>query len=144
MRPIRFMRDIVVCGVLVALFSGIGEASGQGTPIGEASHPGSESEMARFFTGSEPYRVDIFPGKLVCLRCDLAHAPGAAAQCAKEGHRHALMSHGGSMVHPLLVTNEQMLERINSAELHGKNVKVQARYYPSIGSILVIGVTPGD
>lgn len=144
MRTVRFMKEIAACAAIVVLCSGPGEARGQGTPISEASHPGSESEMARFFTGSEPYRVDIFPGKLVCLRCNLAHTPGAAAQCAKEGHRHALMLDGGSMVHPLLVTDEQTLERINSAELHGKNVKVQGRYYPSIGSILVIGITPGD
>lgn len=144
MRRIAFIMEIAVCVAIVALCGAPPEARGQGTPISEASHPGSESEMAQFFTGSEPYRVDVFPGKLVCLRCDLAHAPGAVAQCAKEGHHHALMSDGGSMVHPLLVTNEQMLQRINSAELHGKNVKVQGRYYPSIGSILVIGITPGD
>jgi hypothetical protein len=51
MRTIRFMKEIAACAAIVALCSGPGEARGQGTPISEASHPGSESEMARFFTG---------------------------------------------------------------------------------------------
>lgn len=46
------------------------------------------------------------------------------------------------MVHPLLVVNEDLLERINSDELHGKKVSVSGKYYPATGLILVTGVTP--
>lgn len=118
-------------------------AADQGS-LGSASHPGSEAEMARFFTGSEPYRVDVFSGKLVCMRCDLSHAPDSVAQCRKNGHQHVLSMKDGSMIHPLLATSPEMLERMNSAELHGKNVKVQGRYYPSTGWILVNAITPDD
>lgn len=45
MRTIRFMKEIAACAAIVALCSGPGEARGQGTPISEASHPGSESEI---------------------------------------------------------------------------------------------------
>ena len=100
----------------------------------EAPKGGSILSMARFYSGAS-VRVGDFPGKLVCLRCDLQPAPGAMAQCEKEGHRHALSMDG--MIHPLLAGTEKVLKQINSGELHGKQVTVHGNYYPATGAILV-------
>jgi len=63
-------------------------------------------------------------------------------QCKKEGHRHALSMDDGSMIHPLLAGNKEVLEQINSDELHGKEVTVRGKYFPSTGWIFVNQVTP--
>ncbi len=59
------------------------------------------------------------------------------AQCEKEGHHHALSMDSYSMVHPLLAGTDDVLKQINSGELHGKEVAVHGRYYPSTGVIFV-------
>lgn len=101
---------------------------------------GDQTSMSRFYTGPVS-SIGTFKGKLVCLRCDLAHAPDGAAQCQKEGHRHALSMVDGSMIHPLVAGTDEMLKQINSSELHDKNVIVTGKYYPSTGAILVSSVT---
>jgi|SRR5581483_12078720 len=103
-----------------------------------ASRPpgGDTQSMARFYTGVLVKTGD-FPGKLVCLRCDLKPGPGAMAQCEKEGHRHALSMDTDSMIHPLLAGNEDVLKQINSGELHDKRVTVHGVYYPATGAIFV-------
>lgn len=101
---------------------------------------GDQMSMSRFYTGPVS-RIGTFKGKLMCLRCDLAHAPDGAAQCQKEGHKHALSMDDGSMIHPLLAGTDEMLKRINSSELHDKSVIVTGKYYPSTGAILVSSVT---
>lgn len=83
----------------------------------------STSGMFEFYAGSI-VRVGEFPGKLVCLRCDLMPGPEAMKRCEKEGHRHALSMEGDSMIHPLLAVSKDVLEQINSGELHGKEVVV--------------------
>lgn len=102
-----------------------------GTPPG-----GDLLPMARFYTGSL-IKVGDFPGTLVCLRCDLKPAPGAMAQCEREGHRHALSMEMDAMIHPLLVGSAEVLKQINSGELHGKRVTVHGKYYSATGAILV-------
>ncbi len=129
----------------VGLMVAIGFAAVAGTAAGAEEHThgrgapesgGSVLGMAKFYPGVGD-RVGTFPGKLVCLRCDLKGGSEAMAACAKEGHRHALAMDGGSMIHPLLAGTEEVLARINSAELHGKHVEVRGKYYPSTGVILV-------
>jgi hypothetical protein len=95
--------------------------------------------MAKFYTGPLE-RIGTFPGKLVCLRCDLAPSKASAAQCKKEGHVHALSMDDGSMIHPLLATSSEVLARINSPELHHQEVKVHGKYYVSTGAILVSSI----
>lgn len=101
-----------------------------------ASSEDSTLSMARFYAGSSA-RIGDFPGTFVCLRCDLKPGPGAMSQCQKEGHRHALSMDSDAMIHPLLGGTEEALKQINSGELHGKNVTVHGKYYPSTGAILV-------
>lgn len=97
---------------------------------------GSTLSMTRFYGGADE-RIGDFPGKLVCLRCDLKGGPEAMALCEKEGHRHALSMDSDSMVHPLLAGTDKVLKQINSGELHGKEVAVHGTYYPGTGVIFV-------
>jgi len=104
-----------------------------------AGAPDDGLRTATFFIGSVG-KTGTFPGTLVCLGCDVNPGAAARAQCTREGHRHALRIEGDPQLHPLLTSNEEMLERINSAELHGKTVAVDGVYYPSTGAILVSDV----
>lgn len=114
-----------------------GAESHTGEPSGGGSVP---SSMTKFYGGSL-VRVGEFPGKLVCLRCDLKGGPEAMAQCQKEGHRHALSMDSDGMIHPLLPATEVILEQINSGALHGKTVTVHGKYYVATGAILVDQIT---
>lgn len=97
---------------------------------------GPTLSMAKFYSGASA-RIGDYPGKLVCLRCDLKPGPDAMAQCEKEGHHHALSMDSDSMIHPLLAGTDEVLKQINSGELHGKEVTVHGKYYPTTGAILV-------
>lgn len=104
--------------------------------------PGQEASLLRtatFFSGGLS-RTGHFPGKLVCLSCDVNPGAAAKAQCQKSGHRHALKIEGDPLLHPLLASEETILTRINSNELHGREVVVSGVYYPATGAILVSGV----
>ena len=96
---------------------------------------GSTLSMSKFWS-SQSGRTGAFPGKLVCLGCDLKPSRGAMAQCKTEGHRHALSMENDSMIHPLLAGTEQVLKQIDSGELQGKEVVVHGKYYPSTSAIL--------
>ena len=76
-------------------------------------------------------RIGDYPGKLVCLRCDLKPGPGAMTQCEKAGHHHALAMDSDGMIHPLLPGTEKVLKQINAGEWHGKEVTVHGKYYPA-------------
>lgn len=113
-----------------------------GIALGEEKHSapppqgGSTLPMMKFYGGSSA-RIGDFPGKLVCLRCDLKGGPEAMQQCEKEGHRHALSMDSDGMIHPLLAGNDKVLKQINSSDLHGKEVTVHGKYYPDSGAIFV-------
>jgi len=95
---------------------------------------------ARFFTGSVGNQ-GVFPGKLICLRCDLRPGEAAKAQCAKDGHRFALEIDGDPTIHPLLPGDAAALKQLNAAP-HGTEVSVTGTLYPSLGMILVGSVAP--
>ncbi len=123
--------------VAVALFVGTSAVGAEeGSSASQAPPGGQTVSMAKFYVGSHG-NIGTFPGKLVCLRCDLGSAPGREAQCKKEGHRHALSMDDDSMIHPLVSGTEEVLKEINSTELHGKKVVVHGKHYPSTGFIFV-------
>jgi hypothetical protein len=93
-----------------------------------ADDPGLE----RFYTAAMG-DVGIFPGKLVCLGCDLG-----TKKCEDGKHRHALMLEG--RVHPLVPSTQEAAKQINDPKLTGKNVKVSGKYYEDSGMILVSSV----
>jgi hypothetical protein len=102
----------------------------------------AEEPLAHFYAGKPAdIKVGTFPGKLVCLSCDLG-GPGGKEECGRVGHRHALAAEDGKMVHPLIPATDEVLARINSNDLHGTNVKVHGKYYPALGSILVDKIEP--
>ena len=131
----------MVLGIVATFIALLGStASAQGESAqGERAHADDVLRTATFFNGGLA-RTGQFPGKLVCLSCDVNPDPTAKAQCQKSGHRHALAIEGDPLLHPLLATEEPILMRINSNELHGSEVIVTGIYYPATGAILVSGV----
>jgi hypothetical protein len=109
----------------------------QGQPAGGA--PDALTD-AHFYTGSVGNQ-GVFPGKLICLRCDLRPGDAAKAQCAKEGHRFALEINGDPTIHPLLPGDATALKQLKAAP-HGSEVSVNGTLFPSLGVILVGSVTP--
>lgn len=130
-----------ILSAVVAVLVSVGIARSEEGHSAPPSRGGSTLSMTRFYGGADA-RIGDFPGRLVCLRCDLKGGPDAMALCEKEGHRHALSMDSDSMVHPLLAGTDEVLKRINSGELHGKEVTVNGRYYPSTGAIFVDRISP--
>jgi hypothetical protein len=95
---------------------------------------------SRFYTGSVGNQ-GVFPGKLICLRCDLRPGDAAKAQCAKEGHRFALEISGDPTIHPLIPGDAAAMKQLNVAA-HGSDVSVNGTLFPSLGVILVGSLTP--
>jgi hypothetical protein len=127
----------ILCATVLLLAS---NARAQSEPArAQSSGPDSVLRTATFFSGGLA-RTGTFPGKLVCLSCDVNPSTAAKTQCEKSGHRHALAIDGDPLLHPLLVTDETILARVNSNELHGSDVIVTGVYYPAVGAILVSGV----
>lgn len=129
----------LVTGLVFAFaFAASGAAAEHEHSVSNKPETASDTlSMTKFYIGVQG-QTGVFPGKLVCLRCDLAK--GQMAQCAKEGHRHALSMDDGSMVHPLIAGSKELTDRINAGELHGKEVDVRGIYYPSTGIIFVSSV----
>ncbi|MFI5396011.1 MAG: hypothetical protein ACHQ9S_10800 [Candidatus Binatia bacterium] len=125
-----------ILSAALAVFVTAGIARSEEKHSAAPQEGGSTLSMARFYGGAGA-RIGDYPGKLVCLRCDLKGGPEAMAQCEKAGHRHALAMESDGMVHPLLPGTEKVLKQINSGELHGKEVTVHGMYYPATGAILV-------
>ena len=100
------------------------------------SRPGTQGEMGQYYLGRY-YRYAMFPGRLVCLRCDSMPTPENMEVCRKEGHRHALAMEGDAMVHPLIFTSEDLFTKINAQGWHRKKVQVWGRYYADTGYIVV-------
>lgn len=97
---------------------------------------GTSSEMGQYYVGRH-YKYAVFPGRLVCLRCDTMPTPENVEVCRKEGHRHALAMEGDTMVHPLIFTNEDLFTKVNAQDWHRKKVQVWGRYYADTGFIVV-------
>lgn len=104
-------------------------------------NPGQADALsdARFFTGALGNQ-GIFPGKLICLRCDLRPGDAATAQCAKEGHRYALEIDGDPTIHPLIPGDAAALKQLKAAP-RGAAVSVNGTLFPDLGSILVGSIT---
>ena len=127
-----------VIGVLVI----VGMGSPSRLVAEEESHTlppkslGTASEMAPYYLGRH-YKYAVFPGRLVCLRCDTMPTPENVEVCKKEGHRHALAMEGDTMVHPLIFTSEDLFTRVNAHDWYRKKVQVWGKYYADTGFIVV-------
>lgn len=127
MKTKRFAFGTALSALLVTFLVGVTALAQEG-----ADDPGLE----RFYTASMG-DVGIFPGKLVCLGCDLG-----TKKCEDGKHHHALMLEG--RVHPLVPATEEAAKQINNPKLKGKNVKVSGKYYEDSGMILVSSVEPAS
>jgi hypothetical protein len=82
-----------------------------------------------------------FEGTLYCVRCNLSPTPENLAICDKEGHEHFLLMKDGHM-HHLYGINKAIADKINSKDLHEKQVKIRGVFYPASNAILVGKVQP--
>lgn len=98
--------------------------------------PGASSEMGQYYLGRH-YKYAVFPGRLVCLRCDTVPTAENVAVCRKEGHRHALAMEGDTMVHPLIFTSKDLFTKVNAHDWYRKKVRIWGRYYADTGFIVV-------
>jgi hypothetical protein len=123
------------------------EKAPAGPVAAEESHtlppqpPGAGSEMGQYYLGRH-YKNAVFPGRLVCLRCDTMPTPENVEVCRKEGHRHALAMEGDTMVHPLIFTSEDLFAKVNAHDWYRKKVRVWGRYYADTGFIVVGNIQP--
>ncbi|GIW42708.1 MAG: hypothetical protein KatS3mg076_3285 [Candidatus Binatia bacterium] len=102
--------------------------------------PGVRAEEVAFYAPG-PGLAKKFRGKIVCLSCP-AGKEEDLAECQKNGHRHALRNDADGKLYPLLARNAEMLGRIHSADLHGKEVTMEGRYYEKAGVVLVDAIAP--
>lgn len=97
---------------------------------------GAGHDMGQYYLGRHQ-KTGIFPGRLVCLRCDTMPTPENVDVCKKEGHRHALAMEGDAMIHPLIFTSGDLFTKVNAQDWHRKKVQVWGRYYADTGFIVV-------
>ncbi|HVO24020.1 MAG TPA: hypothetical protein VMW56_10365 [Candidatus Margulisiibacteriota bacterium] len=135
MRLRNILSSVALAAATVVLVGTVRIARGQPADV-----PPDALTDARFYTGSVGNQ-GVFPGKLICLRCDLRPGDAAKAQCAKDGHRFALEISGDPTIHPLIPGDANALKQLNAAP-HGAEVSVNGTLFPSLGVILVGGVTP--
>jgi hypothetical protein len=95
---------------------------------------------ARFFSDASGSQ-GVFPGKLVCLCCDFQGGAGKSA-CKEKHHRLALKIAGDPTVHPLVPGDANAMKQLSAPDLHGKQVSVTGKLYPSVGIIVVAAITP--
>ena len=102
----------------------------------EPPDSGSSLSMTRFYTttlGS----VGEFPGRLVRLPCDSKASGIAAADCDTAARDYVLLVASDDAAHPLWPGTAEARRELGAAELHGADVTVHGKYYPSLGAILV-------
>lgn len=135
---------MITVAALVAATAWGAEPSGPeqipAAPPGEQVHPGSPAGSIDHFYTHGNANVGQFPGKLVCLRQDLALAAPDVEKCGTNGYVFALSLEGGR-VYPLLAATEQANDRIRTPGLLGESVVVDGKYYPNIGIIVTSQVS---
>jgi hypothetical protein len=97
---------------------------------------GAGHDMGQYYLGRHQ-KTGIFPGRLVCLRCDTMPTSENVDVCKNEGHRHALAMEGDAMMHPLIFTSGDLFTKVNAQDWHRKKVQVWGRYYADTGFIVV-------
>ena len=114
--------------VAVVLLMSIGTAGAADPWLGEPA-TADHLEISHYYTDDNQH-VGNFPGKLVCLRCDLGDKP-----CEGSRHRHSLLMDG--VVHPLVTGTKEVQAEVNDPKLNGKQVIATGKYYPDTGMIFV-------
>lgn len=111
-------------------------ATGTGNHTTSSQPRETGHDMGLYYLGRQQ-KTGIFPGRLVCLRCDTMPTPENVDVCKKEGHRHALAMEGDAMMHPLIFTSGDLFTKVNAPDWHRKKVQVWGRYYADTGFIVV-------
>lgn len=132
-RNTGYVAVLIALGLMIADVVGTAEAQ----PAGGIADPLTD---ARFYTGTAGTQ-GVFPGKLICLRCDLRPSDAAKAQCAKDGHRFALEINGDPTIHPLIPGDAAAFNQLKAA-VPGTQVSVTGMLFPNLGTILVGSIAP--
>ena len=128
----RIRTEVVIALATIALVGMGAAANADDTP--KSAVPGSNLALSKFYVGPLGHQ-GTFPGKLLCLCCDLMPDTGKPKTCDAHGHHHVLSLDGDLL--PLIAGTEEVTQQINSNELHGKDVVVTGNYYPATGFIFV-------
>jgi hypothetical protein len=126
------MKRLAILVVTLAIVGTAGGARGAETP--NTGPPDASHSLGKFYAGPLGH-TGAFPGKLLCLCCDLMPDTGKPKTCDAHGHHHVLLVDGD--IHVLVAGTAEVTKQINSDELHGKNVVVTGNYYPATGFIFV-------
>jgi len=129
----KYLHRVVLACVFALALGGRawGQAQRLTTELGADSSP-----MTKFYTGPM-VNIGEFPGTLVRLSCDPNGTAYDAPARDRPGQYYALMVQGDTVLHPLLPGTPEVKQELNSVGLHGTDVAVQGKYYPSTGAILV-------
>jgi hypothetical protein len=127
------MRLEVAIALVTLVIAGMGAAA-HGADAPKPAPPGANLALSKFYVGPLGHQ-GTFPGKLLCLCCDLMPDTGKPKTCDVNGHHHVLLVEGD--LHPLIAGTEEVTKQINSNELHDKQVVVTGNYYPATGIIFV-------
>ena len=128
----RIRTELAIALAIIALVGIGGAANGDDTQ--KAAPQGANLALGKFYAGPLGHQ-GAFPGKLLCLCCDLMPDTGKPKTCDAHGHHHVLSVDGDLL--PLIAGTEEVTQQINSNELHGKDVVVTGNYYPATGFIFV-------
>jgi hypothetical protein len=82
-----------------------------------------------------------FTGTLVLLPCTLTKRQ-AQLECDASGRRPGMLVSNDTTVHPLLVSNAAMRQKLEALAQSGQRVRVDGILYPSLKAIFVNDVTP--
>lgn len=94
---------------------------------------GRPNSVLRF----DPTSVDVREeGTLICYRCDLASSSESSTRCQQEGHQPLLRRPEGNS-YLLIESTNSITTKLNSDELHGKQVRIKGIYYPKTNQMLV-------
>ncbi len=122
---------LLVVGVSVIAIASLGLFVAAGaTDASSVSSP----ELQTFYSGQLGH-TGRFPGKLLCLCCDLMPDSGKAKSCDKNNHQAVLSIDEDGSLHPLIAGTAEVAKQMDSDALHGKQVVVTGNYYPSTGLI---------
>ena len=101
---------------------------------------GSSPSVARFYTAPTA-NVGEFPGRLVALSCDTNDSAGRAQPNGPPQLTYVLVIQGDDTLHPLAPGTDEVRRELSTIGLHGANVTVRGKYYPSTGLIFVSRIT---
>lgn len=129
--------------VLAGSVPAVAQQSADAPAVAHKAPPPPGGDVTGFYGGQVAGGSDSYDGRLVCLRNDQKFAVvGPAEECPSGKRVYALQRSDGETTHPLLASDEAMLQRFDS--MRGRKVQVQGKLYDATGMILVSAIAPDE